>query len=207
MAPSSAEITEASVSLFGYQPEFYKGTQLLLYESCYRILVYDNIDPVNTADVLNIIEETWMSSYNSKGLISLHVLAYTFKFQVIKSLYLLQYSVFFSIDMIEFHICYFFIIKSKMIVTSEKILNISATARDQIWATCMIGQHSTLLLQKSACTTRQFKYIIYLSLLHIPPPFFYLSPNSNFSTNSITGHHAYQVTKSSGGVICTGRQM
>ena len=83
MAPSSAEITEASVSLFGYQPEFYKGTQLLLYESCYRILVYDSIDPVNTADVLNIIEETWMSSYNSKGLISLHVLAYTNKFQVI----------------------------------------------------------------------------------------------------------------------------
>ena len=64
VAPSNNDVADASVSLFGYQPEFYQGTQLLLYDSCYRVTVYNNIDPVNTADVLDIIEGTWSGDFS-----------------------------------------------------------------------------------------------------------------------------------------------
>ena len=63
VAPSNNDVADVSVSLFGYQPEFYQGTQLLLYDSCYRVTVYNNIDPVNTADVLDIIEGTWSGDF------------------------------------------------------------------------------------------------------------------------------------------------
>ena len=72
VAPSSQLYSDTSVLTAGYKPDVYKGTQLLSYDSCYRIMVYDNIDPVNSADVLKIVGANWAAAYSGKLLTLLY---------------------------------------------------------------------------------------------------------------------------------------